>query len=73
MSLLSRYAEDIIVSFTAAAMKPNGGETPGSIRARRRVHYGLKHIPWRLANATGLLILAKIQPVTRRIGSPKDN
>jgi hypothetical protein len=25
MSSLSRYAEDIIVSFTAAAMKPNGG------------------------------------------------
>ena len=25
MSLLSRYAEDIIVSFTAAAMKLHGG------------------------------------------------
>jgi hypothetical protein len=26
MSSLSRYAEDIIVSFTAAAMKPHGGK-----------------------------------------------
>src|SRR5208282_5313044 len=64
---------DIIVNFTAAAMKPHGGETPGSIRPRRHAHYGLKHIPFRLAKVTGLLMPGKLQPVTRWIGSLEGN
>jgi hypothetical protein len=47
-----RYAADIIVNFTAAAMKLRGGETPGSIRPRRHAHYGSRHIPCRLAKVT---------------------
>ena len=73
MSSPSRYAEDIIVSFTAAAMKPHGGEMPGSIRPRRHAHYGLTHIPCRLAKVTGLLMPGKLQPVTRWIGSLEGN
>ena len=73
MNSLSRYAEDTIARFTAAAMKPHGGETPGSIRPRRHARYGLKHIPFRLAKVTGLLMPGKLQPVTRWIGSLEGN
>ena len=69
MSLRSRCVEDIIASSTAAAMKPHGGETPGSIRLRRRAHFGLRHIPCRSAKAMGLLMPAKLLPMTRRIES----
>jgi|SRR5208283_3596335 hypothetical protein len=69
MNSRSRYAADIIVNFTAAAMKPHGGETPGSIRPRRHAHYGLRHIPCRSAKAMGLLMPAKLLPMTRRIES----
>jgi hypothetical protein len=69
MNSRSRYAADIIVNFTAAVIKPRGGETPGSIRPRRHAHYGLRHIPSRLAKAMGLLMPAKLLPMTRRIES----
>jgi len=73
MNSRSRYAADIIVNFTAAVMKPHGGETPGSIRPRRHAHCGLRHIPCRLAKVTGLLMPGKLQPVTRWIGSLEGN
>jgi hypothetical protein len=40
---------------------------------RRHAHYGLRHIPCRLAKVTGLLTLVKLQPVTRWIGSLEGN
>ena len=64
MSSPSRYVEDTIAKSTAAAMKLQVEETPGSIRPRRRVHYGLKHIPCRSAKATERLMPGKLQPVT---------
>src|SRR5208282_4291091 len=69
MSSPSRYVEGTTANSTAAAMKPHGGETPGSIRLRRRAHFGLRHIPCRSAKAIGLLTPAKLLPMTRRIES----
>jgi hypothetical protein len=64
-----RYVAGTIASFTAAAMKPNGGRAPGLIRPARPARCGSKRIRCRQPQTARAVMPPNPQPFDRRIAS----